>query len=218
MRAATKGWMQAGAVRRSFAAAVALVVAGLVTACSQAPLTQPSWPAPSDAMAQARKAGFTPTDREYLATHTHVHLDVLVDGTAVPVPAGIGIDTKAKGVTETPTPDGTGKDYQVTQCDVLCLSELHTHAPDGIVHSESRVLDNPPATLGQFFTEWGVRMDGSCIGEFCSSNTSIAVYVNGKKTDGNPADIKLDSHLEIAIVIGKAPDFIPDSWDFLPGQ
>jgi hypothetical protein len=200
------------------AAAVATMAVVLLTACKAAPLTQPTWPAPSDPMARAKAAGFEPTNREYLITHTHVHLDVLVDGTAVPIPAGIGIDTKAKGVVETPTPDGTGKDYQVMTCDQPCLSELHTHDPDGILHSESKVPDNAPATLGQFFTEWGVRLDGSCVGDFCTSNTSIAVYVDGKKTDGNPADIKLASHLEIAVIIGKPPEIIPDSWDFLPSQ
>ncbi|MDP9271819.1 MAG: hypothetical protein M3P14_12775 [Chloroflexota bacterium] len=200
------------------AAAVATIAIVLLAACKATPLTQPSWPAPSDPMARAKAAGFEPTNREYLITHTHVHLDVLVDGTAVPIPAGIGIDTKAKGVLEAPTPDGTGKDYQVMTCDQPCLSELHTHDPDGILHSESKVPDNAPATLGQFFTEWGVRLDGSCVGDFCTSNTSIAVYVDGKKTDGNPADIKLMSHLEIAVIIGKPPEIIPDSWDFLPSQ
>jgi len=201
----------------SAAARTAAFTILLLAACSAAPLKQPVWSAPTDPMALAAKAGFVPTDREFLVTHTHVHLDVYVDGTEVPIPAGIGIDTTSKGVTESPTPDGTGKDYQVQVCDKPCLSELHTHDPDGILHSESKVPDNKPAKLGQFFTEWGVRLDGSCVGEFCSSNTSIAVYVDGKQVNGNPADIELKPHLEIAIIIGKAPVLIPDHWDFLPG-
>jgi hypothetical protein len=187
----------------------------LLGACSTAPLTQPNWPAPSDPMSLARKAGFEPTDREFLITHTHVHLDVIVDGKPVQVPAGIGIDTKADGVDEQPTADGTGKDYQVAVCPNPCLSELHTHEPDGILHSESKVANQKPATLGQFFTEWGVRLDDQCVGEFCSSKTQVAVYVNGQKVSGNPADIELKTHLEIAVVIGKPPDQIPSSWDFL---
>jgi hypothetical protein len=169
-------------------------------------------------MGQARKAGFEPTTREFLVTHTHVHLDVFVDGKPVQVPGGIGIDTKAQGVKEEPTADGTGKDYQVTECPNPCLSELHTHDPDGILHSESAVANQKPATLGQFFTEWGVRLDDQCIGEFCSSNTPLAVYVNGQKAGGNPADIELKSHLEIAVLIGKPPDQIPSSWEFLDNQ
>jgi len=210
--------MQAVVSRRGSAAALAAgFTLVLLVGCSVAPLKQPTWPAPSDPMTLATRAGFAPTDREFVITHTHVHLDVYVDGAQVPIPAGIGIDTEDSGVRESPTPDGTGKDYQVGLCDKPCLSELHTHDPDGILHSESKVPNNKPAKLGQFFTEWGVRMDGSCIGEFCSSNATIAVYVNGKKVDGNPADIELKAHLEIAVIIGKPPVLIPDSWDFLPG-
>ena len=204
-----------------FAPTTAFLILSLslaLPACSSAPLAQPNWPAPSDPMGLARKAGFEPTDREFLITHTHAHLDVLVDGKRVPVPAGIGIDTTSKGVAGQSTPDGTGKDYQVTVCPSVCLSELHTHDPDGILHSESKVPNQKPAKLGQFFTEWGVRLDDQCVGEFCSSNTQIAVYVNGQKVSGNPADIELKSHLEIAVVIGKPPDQIPSSWEFLDNQ
>ena len=141
-----------------------------------------------------------------------------LDGTPIQVPAGIGIDTKEKGVLGNPTADGTGKDYQVGVCAVPCLSELHTHAPDGILHSESQVANQKPATLGQFFTEWGVRLDDQCVGEFCSSNTAIAVYVNGQKASGNPADIELKTHLEIAVVIGKSPAQVPSSWPFLEDE
>jgi len=207
--------------RSRFAPTTAFLILSLslaLPACSSAPLTQPNWPAPSDPMGLARKAGFEPTDREFLITHTHVHLDVLVDGKHVQVPAGIGIDTTSKGVAEEATPDGTGKDYQVTVCPNACLSELHTHDPDGILHSESKVPNQKPAKLGQFFTEWGVRLDAQCVGEFCSSNTQIAVYVNGQKVSGNPADIELKTHLEIAVIIGKPPDLIPSSWEFLEGQ
>ena len=196
-----------------------LSLAVFLPACgNSAPLAQPNWPAPPDPMSLARKAGFEPTTREFLVTHTHAHLDVLVDGTPIQVPAGIGIDTKEKGVLGNPTADGTGKDYQVGVCAVPCLSELHTHAPDGILHSESQVANQKPATLGQFFTEWGVRLDDQCVGEFCSSNTAIAVYVNGEKASGNPADIELKTHLEIAVVIGKPPAQVPSSWPFLEDE
>ena len=201
-------------LRRRSAFLVALATAVGLGACSAAPLTQPSWAAPSDAMAAVDNAGLTATDREYLTTHTHAHLDVFVDGTAVPVPAGIGIDTTANGVTGTPTDDGTGQDFELTACDAPCLSPLHTHQPDGIIHTESADADQAPLTLGQFFTEWGVKLDASCAGEFCGP-TPIAVYVDGEKQEGNPADVKLGSHQEIAVVIGKAPSVIPDSWQFL---
>jgi hypothetical protein len=204
-----------------FAPGAAFLILSLslaLPACSSAPLTQPNWPAPSDPMGLAKKAGFVPTDREFLITHTHDHLDVFVDGKHVRVPGGIGIDTKAEGVKADLSDDGTSKDYQVGVCPNPCLSELHTHTTDGILHSESQVPNQKPAKLGQFFTEWGVRLDDQCVGEFCTSNTQIAVYVNGEKVSGNPADIELKTHLEIAVVIGKPPDLIPSSWDFLEGQ
>jgi len=197
-------------------AAAAIVSAGvMLAACAAQPLKQPSWPAPADPMALAVKAGFTPTDREYLVTHTHAHLDLFVDGQRVTVPSGIGIDIKAPiGITKTPSLDGTTIQYFVTLCAAPCLSPLHTHDPTGLIHTESKKPNAPPDTLGQFFTEWGVRLDASCVGEFCTSNTSIVVYLDGKKATGNPADIKLKSHLEIAIIIGKPPSLIPKSWDF----
>jgi hypothetical protein len=198
------------------AAATAVVLASLtLAACAAQPLKQPSWLAPSNPMALAAQAGFESTDREWLITHSHAHLDVFVDGQRVKVPSGIGIDTKAHGgVDKKATLDGTGTEYFVTICPAPCLSPLHTHDPSGVVHTESKNPNEGPYTLGQFFTEWGVRLDDSCVGEFCKSNTSIVVYLNGQKSTSNPADIKLKSHLEVAIIIGKAPSLIPDSWDF----
>ena len=201
--------------RAAWVAAAGIILVG----CSAKSLTQPSWPAPGDPMKLSRDAGFVPTDREFLTTHTHAHLDVFVDGKHVTIPAGIGIDIAApKGIEAKKTDDGSGMDYQVTVCDAPCLSELHTHTVDGILHTESSKVDQAPHTLGQFFTEWGVKLDGSCIGEFCTPDTAVAVYLDGKKHDGNPAQIKLTPHLEVAIVIGKAPALIPDSWTFLEGS
>jgi hypothetical protein len=198
--------------RSAFPAALAIMVG--LGACGAAPLAQPSWAAPSDPVAAATRAGLTATDREYLTTHMHAHLDVFVDGVAVPVPAGIGIDTTASGVTEKQTDDGTGADFEVAICDAPCLSPLHTHLPDGIIHTESADPDQAPLTLGQFFTEWGLKLDATCAGDFCAP-TPIAVYVDGTKQAGNPAEVKLGSHQEIVVVIGKAPTVIPDQWQFL---
>jgi hypothetical protein len=200
----------------------ALIVCGvmlLVAACQPAALEQPSWPAPSDPMALAADAGLEPTDREYLETHTHAHLDVLVDGIQIPVPSGIGIDIEApEGISIEPTDDGTGTQYFVSRCMEPCLSPLHTHEPGGIVHTESIEPDHEPFTLGQFFTEWDVPLSESCVGEYCTSKTSVAVYVNGEKQQGDPADILLSPHAEIAIIIGKPPAHIPSEWTFALGQ
>jgi hypothetical protein len=201
--------------------AAAILVGGLLlTACSQATtssLKQPSWPAPSDPMALSTKAGLEATQSEHLNTHTHAHLDVLVDGEAVVVPAGIGVDIEAPtGIEKKKTPDGTATEYYVTLCFAPCLSPLHTHDPSGMLHTESVKDNQEPYTLGQFFTEWDVALDDQCVGEFCRSKTTVVVYLNGKKYDGDPAKIELKSHLEIAIVIGKPPTIIPDTWEFGP--
>lgn len=192
----------------------------LATACgTQAALEQPSWSAPADPMALAADAGLEPTDREYLETHTHAHLDVFVDGVQLPVPSGVGIDIAAPdGVSTEATDDGTGTSYFVSQCAEACLSPLHTHEPGGVIHTESIDPDIDPLSLGQFFTEWGVPLSASCVGDYCTSDTNIAVYVNGEKVDGNPADIPLASHDEIAVIIGTAPSTIPSEHNFLDGE
>lgn len=197
----------------------AVVLMSLIVGCRAAtPLTQPSWPAPSDPMQLAMDAGLTSRPEEHLDTHIHAFLNVFVDGQRVTVPGGIGIDVDAKGVTENKTPDGTAIEYGVGHCDAPCLSPLHTHDPGGLIHTESEDPNQQPYTLGQFFTEWGVRLDASCVGEFCADKTSIAVYSNGAHEKGNPADILLEPRLVIAIVIGTPPADIPSHRTWLPNE
>ena len=116
-------------------------------------------------------------------------MDLFVDGERVTVPAGIGIDIAAAGVRDELTPDGT-------------------------IHEESRTADHAPYTLGEFFTEWGVSLDADCVGEYCRPHALIHVFQNGMPYDGDPAGIPLESHLEIAIVIGQPPTLVPSTWDF----
>ncbi|MBA3687443.1 MAG: hypothetical protein H0W81_01190 [Chloroflexi bacterium] len=166
----------------------------------------------------AEQAGLVAEPREYLVTHLHAHLDVFVDGEQIRVPAGIGIAIGLAGVRDEMTPDGTEHAYFVDTCDVPCLSPLHTHDPDGIIHEESRTTNHPPYMLGEFFTEWGLKLDASCVGEYCKPDALIRIYVNGNLFEGDPAEIPLVKHAEIAIVIGQPPDTIPDSWQFVGDQ
>jgi hypothetical protein len=147
-------------------------------------------------------------------THMHAHLDLFVDGEPVVVPAGIGIDIGAVGVRDELTPDGTAHSYFVDTCQAACLSPLHTHDPSGMIHEESRAANHAPYSLGQFFTEWGLRLDASCVGEYCRPDALIHIYLDGNPFDGDPASIQLPSHREIAIVIGQPPSLIPSTWDF----
>lgn len=135
--------------------------------------------------------GLTTLPQEAVNTHYHSHLDIYVDGKKVKVPALIGINI--------------GAQY---------LTELHTHDTRGVIHVESPKA-NDHFTLGQFLAEWAVFLDGRCIGSYCNG---LKWYVNGKQQVGNPQRYVLQSHDEIAIVVGKPPAKIPSSYAFLAGE
>jgi hypothetical protein len=165
----------------------------------------PNWPAPSNPMELTTKAGLTPERAEFLQYHVHAHLDVFFNGEPVTVPAGIGIDTTNPAVIS--DEQGVGL---TGECKEPCISPLHTHATDGVLHTETKTP--APNTLGQFFIEWGVPLDSSCVGEFCDPETTIAIYVDGEVNQGDPREIELSDGREIAVIIGTAPDPIPSEF------
>ena len=172
-----------------------------------------TWPAPSDPLDRTVAAGLKAEVREHLAFHVHAHLDVFVDGKSVEVPAGIGINIDDPGVrTFTDTPDGSASYGGIKRCSTPCISPLHTHDNTGILHTESSTPE--PNTLGEFFTEWGVRLSPTCIADYCSPTKQIAVYVNGKEYSADPTAIELTYQKEIAVVIGTPPAEIPKTADF----
>ena len=109
-------------------------------------------------------------------------------------------------------PDGSVSYGGIDLCNVPCISPLHTHTVTGILHTESSV--SQPNTLGEFFTEWGVALDASCVATFCSPATKIAIYIDGELTTRDPRAIELTDQREIAIVIGTPPPQIPATADF----
>lgn len=133
---------------------------------------------------------------EGTALHIHQHLDIFIDGAAVPVPAGIGINEGERFITE-----------------------IHTHDTSGIIHVESPTVER--FTLGEFFDVWGVRFSSDCIGGYCADQSkSLRVYVNGKRYQGDPREIHLDDHEEIAIVFGtpqENPAILPMTYSFPTG-
>ncbi len=149
--------------------------------------------------------------REQLQIHRHSHLDVFFNGDSVTVPAGVGIDISDPGVQSFDDPSGPAYGG-IEECENPCISPLHTHDETGIVHTES--ASDELHTLGQFFVEWGVRLDDDCVDDYCTPETDVAVYVNGDRVPDNPADIELTDQTEIAIVIGSPPEDIPDTADF----
>jgi hypothetical protein len=147
--------------------------------------TKAPWPPEYEFLAdRLLPLGLTPLAQEQLAFHIHQHLDVFVDGKRVAVPQNIGINP--------------GAGY---------LTELHTHDDSGIIHVES--AEDRNYTLGQLFAEGGVFLNARCIGAYCNG---LKWYVNGKPQTGNPQNLVLENHQEIAIVVGKRPKKIPTTY------
>jgi hypothetical protein len=188
---------------------------GDTTATEARPAPKPAtgaapWPAPPDPIARTRLAGLKAEEHEFVNFHVHAHLDMFVNGSPTLVPAGIGIAVDDPAVHRFKAPDGTrGYGGIDPPCMKPCISPLHTHFDDGILHTEAK--KNRPNTLGEFFTQWNVRLDGSCVGGYCRPQAPIAVYVDGQPTSGDPRQIELTDGKEIAIVIGTPPAEIPSS-------
>ena len=143
-----------------------------------------------------KPSGLTPLGAEGQVLHIHQHLDIFDNGKHVTVPQFIGIKLK-----------GQNLDF---------ITELHTHATDGVIHLESPVAQS--YSLGQFFGSWGLNLSKNCIGGLCSPPGQLKFYVNGKQIDGDPVRLVLQQHDEIAIVYGTPPKTIPSSYNFPTGE
>jgi hypothetical protein len=152
-------------------------------------------------MAMTLEAGLVPERAEFLQYHVHAHLDVFFNGERVTVPAGIGIDTTNPAVVSDEQGVGLKR-----ECDKPCISPLHTHATDGVLHTETKTPQ--PNSLGQFFIEWDVVLEPGRVGDY----SDVMFYVDGEAYDGDPREIELSDGKEIAIVIGSAPDEIPSEF------
>ena len=169
------------------------------------------WAAPPNPLVTTRAAGLVPERREQLRYHVHAHLDVFVNGRPVRVPGGLGINVGDPGVHSGPDPTGSGTSYGGIQlCAKPCISPLHTHDATGVLHTESATVT--PNRLGQLFTEWGVRLDRSCVGGYCAPKAPVAFFVDGKRYAADPDAIGLADQREIAIVIGSPPAQIPQEF------
>ena len=169
------------------------------------------WPAPPDPMERTVEAGLKPQPKEFMTNHVHAHLDVFVDGKPVLVPSGIGIKIDNPAVKHFDEPDGSVAYGGIDLCNEACISPLHTHDASGIIHTES--ADPKPNTLGEFFTEWGVELSETCVGEHCAPKP-IAVYVGGQLYEGDPRAIELTNQKVIVVVVGTPPPVIPSTADF----
>ena len=157
--------------------------------------TNGPWSIPSKAAPYIAAAGLNALSHEVTNFHYHAHLDVFVNGQHVTVPALVGF--VIAGSVET------------------ALSSLHTHDTSGIIHIESAT--DTPYVLGQFLTEWGVRLArGELGGLVDGGGKSLRVYVDGKLFSGDPATIRLKKHDEIVLWYGPTSQTpaVPTSYQF----
>jgi hypothetical protein len=156
------------------------------------------WRAGSGSLLRARldRLNLPVLTQEQLDYHIHVHLDVFIRGVHVSVPALVGIDVVDR-----------------------FLTVLHTHDASGVVHIES--ASSKPYALGTFFGVWGVRLNPSCIGRYCTGpKARLRVYVGGRASTANPAGIVLREHEEIVLAYGtraQLPKQLPARYAFAPG-
>jgi hypothetical protein len=167
--------------------------------------TPAPWPAPDYTLSRMRLARLTPLLGS-LVRHDHVHLDVLVDGRKVTVPPAVGLaEPTNNGPCKPPTPavsECSAGDYFTA---FVANSPLHTHSASGMIHIES---DRPGRfTLGQFFDEWGVRLNETCLGGYCARRgKELAVFVDGHRVDHSLRGVVLRNRQEIAVVFGDQDD------------
>lgn len=151
----------------------------------------PPWPAPVDPAEGVEAAGLD-LGPMGTAEHYHAHLDVIISGEPSPVPANIGVDPR------------TGE-----------MSALHTHTPDGVIHVEADRVGEP-FTLGQLFTQWGVRLSPDQLGSLTATDSQpLSAFVNGEKYIGDPSAIRLADQQQIAVVFGEIEaSNVPSTYDF----
>ena len=167
-----------------------LPVPGSTVTMSTSP---PPWAPPAVINSGAQSAAYVaaaglPYAEEMLSIHYHAHLDIRVDGASVEVPPYLGFVARGNSV--------------------VGLAPLHTHDGSGVIHIENNV----PAqfVLGQVFVEWGVRFSATCLGPYCTGGgKELAVFVNGKRYDGDPTRLVLAKHQEIAIEFGETGKLPP---------
>jgi hypothetical protein len=126
---------------------------------------------------------------EQVLFHIHAHLSIFVRGVAERVPAGIGI---APPYNVAATPQGP------FVAGAACFMWLHTHAADGIIHTESPV--ERTYTLGEFFDIWDQPLDRRAVGP---ARGPVTALFNGRVFTGNPRQIPLLAHAQIQLEVGR---------------
>jgi hypothetical protein len=139
---------------------------------------------------------------EQVLFQIHAHLTIFVRGAARQVPAGIGI---------APPYEVAATQRGAFIAGGSCFSWLHTHAADGIIHTESPV--SRTYTLGEFFDIWGQPLDREQVG---LAHGPVTALFNGRVFTGNPRQIPLLAHAQIQLEVGR-PLLAPERIAFPPG-
>jgi hypothetical protein len=146
--------------------------------------------APARALTSGQRIdGISCQARKQVLFHIHAHLTIIVRGTARCVPAGIGI-ARPYEVDRTPAGDF------ITAAP--CFMWLHTHAADGIIHTESPV--ERTYTLGELFDIWGQPLDRTQVGP---AHGHVTALFDGRVFTGDPRRIPLLAHAQIQIEVGR---------------
>jgi hypothetical protein len=132
--------------------------------------TPPPWPAPRDGISYFQLAGVPSSRLDDRTDQQVVTVSIVVDGAAVPLVANIGIDLPR-----------------------ALQAPAHTHDASGTVWLEG--AGARAVTLGQFFTLWGVRFDGRCLGAGCGA---LGVTADGATVAG-PSDLVLSTAKDVQI-------------------
>jgi hypothetical protein len=146
--------------------------------------------------------GITCQAGEQVLFHIHAHLTIFVRGVARQVPAGIGI---APPYQVASTPQGA------FVAGATCFMWLHTHAADGIIHTESPVQRT--YTLGEFFDIWGQQLNRNQVG---LAQGRVTALFNGQVFTGSPRKIPLLAHAQIQLEVGR-PLVVPEKIVFPDG-
>lgn len=132
--------------------------------------------------------GITCQGSEQVVYHVHEHLTVFVDGKPRQVPAGIGM---APPYSVVQTPVGIFVEG------ARCFMWLHTHAADGIIHTESPTPRT--YTLGDFFDVWGQPLTSDRVGP---ARGRVTAFIDGRIYHGSPRNIRLLRHAQIQLDVG----------------
>ena len=75
----------------------------------------------------------------------------------------------------------------------------YTHEPDGTVHIEADTAGEV-FTLGQLFTQWGIKLTSTQIGGVQVKNGQTVILTsNGEPVAGDPANLRLEPEQKIVL-------------------